>query len=356
MTEMYQPAAAAAAAAKTSANKKKTASAVVAIPAPARKIALYYLDTRNTSVVAYYQDDGVGYAEVALYVNGVVPKGTYRFTVAKDRMSVLWQRAIHKRCFDKKLLQGIMKDKYSSSHSHVIAYNNVLQEMHLKRLTPDASGLYWGAPQVIRLSKKVTGSHIELVHPYPTKVKVQGATQYNTLVHCWEMLARQRIKASAPTHYRVINLFGLQSSQESNDNLQEPPYSPPKRSRNTDAHVVTSRRRSQNAYINNEANVNDERDLDADYDGGGKHRYHDERGFLLIYLLLSHIVTFSLPCINIISSSIALLTLRKPQNSVTCYTTPSASLTNFPLHSLRVGWRNFFSSCAVVSVFGSGRK
>jgi hypothetical protein len=30
------------------------------------------------------------------------------------------------RCFDKKLLQGIMKDKYSSSHSRVIAYDNVL--------------------------------------------------------------------------------------------------------------------------------------------------------------------------------------------------------------------------------------
>jgi hypothetical protein len=25
-------------------------------------------------------------------------------------------------------------------------------------------------------------------------------------------------------------------------------------------------------------------------------------------------------------------------------------------HSLRVGWRNFFSSCGFVSVFGSGRK
>jgi hypothetical protein len=73
MTEMYQPAAAAAAAAKPPANKKKTASAVVAIPTPAKKIALYYLDMRDTSIVAYYQDNGVGYAKVALYVNGVVP-------------------------------------------------------------------------------------------------------------------------------------------------------------------------------------------------------------------------------------------------------------------------------------------
>jgi hypothetical protein len=225
---MYQPAAAAAAAAKPPADKKKTASAVVAIPTPAKKIALYYLDTRDTSVVAYYQDDGVSYAEVALYINGVVPKGTYRFTVAEDAMSVSWQRAIHKCCFDKKLLQGIMKDKYSSSHSSVIAYDNVLQEMHLNRLTPNASGLYWCAPQVIRLSEKVIGLHLELVHSHPTKVKIQVATQYNTLMHCRVMLVRQRIKASAPMHYRVIDLFGLQSSQESDNNHQEPPYSPPR--------------------------------------------------------------------------------------------------------------------------------
>jgi hypothetical protein len=77
-----------------------------------------------------------------------------------------------------------------------------------------------------------------------------------------------------------------------------------------DAHVVTSRRRSQNAYIDDKANVHDERELDANFDRREKRGYHDKRGFLFIYLLLSHIVTLSLPCINIISSSIALLTLR----------------------------------------------
>jgi hypothetical protein len=32
------------------------------------------------------------------------------------------------------------------------------------------------------------------------------------------------------------------------------------------------------------------------------------------------------------------------------------SWTEERIHLLRIGWRNFFSSCAVVSVFGSGRK
>ncbi len=52
-------------------------------------------------------------------------------------------------------------------------------------------------------------------------------------------------------------------------------HDPPKRSRIMDAHVVTSRKRSQNAYINDEANVDVERDFDADYNGGGKRGYHD---------------------------------------------------------------------------------
>ncbi len=79
-------------------------------PPQPRRLRCIILIPCTTSVVAYYQDDGVGYAEVALYINGVVPKGSYRFTVAENEISVLWQRAIHKRCFDKKLLQGIMKD------------------------------------------------------------------------------------------------------------------------------------------------------------------------------------------------------------------------------------------------------
>ncbi len=35
---------------------------------------------------------------------------------------------------------------------------------------------------------------------------------------------------------------------------------------------------------------------------------------------------------------------------------PSLPANTNAKHSLHVGWRNFFSSCAVVSVFGSGGK
>ena len=44
------------------------------------------------------------YAEATVYINRVFPEGTYRFSVSLNGMSILWQQATHKRCFDKKLL------------------------------------------------------------------------------------------------------------------------------------------------------------------------------------------------------------------------------------------------------------
>ena len=69
---------------------------------------------------------------------------------------------------------------------------------------------------MIKLTEKVTGSPIVLVYPYPTKVKIQGQTQYNTLAHCrvkLVKLAKQRVEATTKTHVAVLDLFNLQSSQ-----------------------------------------------------------------------------------------------------------------------------------------------
>ena len=71
-----------------------------------------------------------------------MPEWTYRFSVSLDGMSILWQRATHKRCFNKKLIQAIMGSSYSSSDSRVIAYDSVHQEMHGSNVTLDPSNLY----------------------------------------------------------------------------------------------------------------------------------------------------------------------------------------------------------------------
>ena len=271
MTETSQPATAAAA--KSAA--KKPPAAVVVAAAPAKKIALYSIDTRDTYAVAYYEQDDISYAEVAVYVNGVVPEGTYRFTVALDGMSIMWERATHKRVFDKKLLQGLMRGEYSSSHSRVIAYDNAFQEMLGNGVTPDPSKLYWGSAQVIKLKEKVTGTPVFGHHPYPTKTKIKEQTQFNTLVHCRVKLAKQRVEATAKTHYDVIDLFNLASSQESyDDDRRPPPFSPPPQKCKRDAR----NKRPPFSYDKCAAagkrggysEVSEERDYDYGEDRGGK--------------------------------------------------------------------------------------
>ena len=110
-----------------------------------------------------------------------------------------------------------MGSKFCESSSCVMAFNNSVQAMYRDKVTPDAEGQYWGAPQVIHLREKCTGTPVINVYPYCTSFKIKGARQYNTLAHCRVQLAVQRISRLAPTHSPVINLFDIQSSQESHD-------------------------------------------------------------------------------------------------------------------------------------------
>jgi hypothetical protein len=172
-----------------------------------------------------------------------------------------------------------MGRRYSSSDSRIIAYDNALQEMHGKRIAPDPLGLYWGDPQVIKLTEKITGSPIEPVHPYPTKEKIKGNTQYNNLAHCRVKLAKQHIKASTKMHYKVFDLFNLQSIQESyndKDNDHVPAFSPPRKH-----HKPYGNRKHPPWYHNNKVAA---RVKESEHEFGGKQGYM-YLGSLFIHLL-----------------------------------------------------------------------
>ncbi len=190
------------------------------------------------------------------------PPGTYRFSLAEKGMTILLSRGISAVCFDTRRFRGVMGIKYSESSSRVMAFDNAVQAMYHDKVTPDAGGQYWGAPQVINLREKCMGTPVINVYPYRTTFKIEGSCQYNTLAHCRVQLAVQRISRSAPTHSRVINLFDIQSSQESHDQAHPPP--PPQRH---------NKKRKSARYANNNAvqrrsisNEDEEDDFDNDMD------------------------------------------------------------------------------------------
>jgi hypothetical protein len=106
-----------------------------------------------------------------------------------------------------------------------MAFDNAVQAMYHNKVTPDAGGHYWEAPQVIHHREKCTGTPVIKVYPYRMSFKIKEARQDNTLVHCRVQLVVQPISRSVPTHSRVIDLFNIQSSQESHDNHDPPPSS-----------------------------------------------------------------------------------------------------------------------------------
>ncbi len=120
---------------------------------------------RDAAVIAYYNDKWIDYAKVEVHFNGVIPPGTSSFSLAKDGMLVSWQRAVDRRCFLKEHLRGVMRGKFSSSHSRVIANCKVVQAMKQNKVIPNAGGLYWGTPQVIRLNQHCTGTPCKAIYP-----------------------------------------------------------------------------------------------------------------------------------------------------------------------------------------------
>jgi hypothetical protein len=132
-----------------------------------------------------------------------------------------------------------MRGKFTTSHSNVIAYCDMVQAMKRNKVIPNAGGLYWGNPQVICLNQRCTGTPHEAIYPYPTQHKITDNNQikqrqYNTLAHCRVQLAEQRYTNVGATHYRTIDLFGIGSPQESHG---DPPTPPPKRRNKKAKHV-----------------------------------------------------------------------------------------------------------------------
>ena len=111
------------------------------MPPPATtKLIPYFINVQDVAVVTYYNDVVVDYAEVKVHVNCVVSKGSCKFTVAADGMSISWQHATDKIYFAGEHLKAIMKDNYSTSHNRAIAYGNVAQKMMSDKVAPHAAG------------------------------------------------------------------------------------------------------------------------------------------------------------------------------------------------------------------------
>jgi len=159
-------------------------------------------------------------------INGVLRDTDYRVSVAADRMSVSWQRAIHSVCFSKKILEAILKNGYSASSHCAVAYDDVAQEIQEKKIRPEHK-LFVGAPQVVRIKWECTSATTIFKCDYPIEYVVVDSKgsrknrQCNSVLIIQVKRAKEHVKTEAEVDSGQTSLFGAFS--------QSSPPSPPLR-------------------------------------------------------------------------------------------------------------------------------
>ena len=212
--------------------KGDSAAAAATPPPPAPKPPENFsVDSTDKFLVAYHTKGKHDVADVMFHVNGVLRDTDYRVSVAADRQSVSWQRAIHSICFSKKILQAILKNGYSASSHRAVAYDDVAQEMQDKKMRPEHK-LFWGAPQVVRLKWECTGATAIIKRDYAIDYvivdsKKRENRQCNSVLIVQVKRAKERAETEAEVDTGQISLFGA-FSQGSNAS-DGPPSPPPRR-------------------------------------------------------------------------------------------------------------------------------
>ena len=211
----------------TEAATKKESAAAAGIPPPQP------LKAEDPLTVSYYADGVYDYADVVFRVHRTMQKGEYEVRLAKDGLLVLFRRAICSRSFNKKILRKIMGEEYRESSARVVAWDDTALEMQQKQVRPK-NGLFWGETQVVRLRWKCTGTPTAVnKHDYPTEYKVKDKkgewhVQCDCIVLVTVKKAEERTQAEVEVESRYADLFGTDSSQES-QRSDDPPSPPPPR-------------------------------------------------------------------------------------------------------------------------------
>jgi hypothetical protein len=203
------------------------------VPPPAAKPPVNYsVDSTDNHLIAYYVKGNADVADVVFFINGVVRDTEYRVTVAADRKSISWTRAVHSICFSKKILKAILGGKYISSSHRAVAYDDIAQEMQGKNIRPE-NHHFWGAPQVVRLKWECTGAFKIVKRDYEISyVNVDSRNnknrQCNSVLIVQVKKAKERAATEAKVNKGQMSLFGS-FSQGSHGSSGNPPSPPPRR-------------------------------------------------------------------------------------------------------------------------------
>jgi hypothetical protein len=136
------------------------------------------------------------FVEVNIYIAGVLPEHAYKLELSGDGLSMILRRAIPDFFFESKRMVSMLKSAYQPDESHVIAHDNVVQQIWKGGM--ENKGQHFAAEEdvmIIQLGVVCTGT----VRVKETLQKVDKVIhgnhthfQFNTIYSCKVQVIVQR--------------------------------------------------------------------------------------------------------------------------------------------------------------------
>jgi hypothetical protein len=148
----------------------------------------YSMKTLDGYMVKPYTQKFVDYVEVDIHVAGLLQEHGYKAELSEDGMSLIWRRAISEFFFESKRMVSMLKKAYHSEDSHVVAHDNIVQQ--IRKGGTESKGLHFAAEEddmIVQLGVECTGNvRVKETLQKVDKIVYNGNAhyQFNTIYSC----------------------------------------------------------------------------------------------------------------------------------------------------------------------------
>ncbi len=189
----------------------------------------YSMKTLDGYMVKPYTQKFIDYVEVDIPIAGLLPEHAYKAELSEDGMSLIWRRVIPEFFFESKWMVSMLKKIYHSDNSHVIAHNNLVQqiwkggmESKMLHFAPEEDAM------IVQLGVECTGNvRVEETLQKVDKVEYNGSAhyQFNTIYSCkvqtMKVQTTERKKARRSVHVDIDKRSEEENSDGDDDEDKE---------------------------------------------------------------------------------------------------------------------------------------
>jgi hypothetical protein len=188
----------------------------------------YSMKTLDGYMVKPYTQKFIDYVEVDIHFAGPLPEHAYKAKLSEDGMSFIWRRAIPEFFSESKRMVSMLKKAYHSDDLHVIAHNNIVQQ--IQKGGTESKGLHFAAEEdtmIVQLVECTDNVRVKETLQKVDEVVYNGSAhyQFNTIysykVQTMKLWTTKKKKVRRSDHVNIDKRSAEENSDGDDDDDKE---------------------------------------------------------------------------------------------------------------------------------------